>query len=328
MAIWEEVIDSKSKEFFESRQMQERGQKIHPTETSHYSKSAFKSYAGAVIEYNDIKLGAKIGSGGFGDIHSAKWNGKDVAVKKLRVQRVSRKRLDQFVDEIKVFCQLQHNNIVEFYGACIKTPNLCIVMELMEESLYDKLHINEHQFTIKNKMFMVKEMSSGMEYLHSMGVAHCDVKSKNVLLSIFDENEIQVKLTDFGLSLMKNDTETTTSSKETLVRDIGTPRYSAPEVLRGELLDQKAMKIADVYSFGLLVHELFTEEEPFSDLNLHQLREHVGNKGKTLSLPLFQQDESDKKMLILAGILRRCWLVAEKRPNMDTICKELSTIHI
>lgn len=323
MAIWEQVRESKANEYNENSQPD---QVKNPIERSFHSQDPLKAYNGAVIEFDQIKIGEKIGSGGFGDIHSAKWDGKDVAVKKLRVQRVSKKRLDQFVDEIKVFYQLEHKNIVKFHGACIKTPNLCIVMELMEDSLFDKLHVNEHQFSINNKLFMVKEMSCGLQYLHSKEVAHCDIKSKNVLISIFGEDKIEVKFSDFGLSLMKQDTETTTSSKGNVVRNLGTPRYSAPEVLRGDLLDRRAMKFADVYSFSLVIHEVFTEEEPFGDLNIHQLREHVGNKGKRLPLDFFQQDPTDEKMVVVADILQRCWVQPEKRPSINEISNHLTKL--
>ncbi len=60
----------------------------------------------------------KIGHGGFGDVYFAKWQGTVVAVKKLRVQRVSKKRLKQFEDELYIFKKLDHPNIVKMIGAC------------------------------------------------------------------------------------------------------------------------------------------------------------------------------------------------------------------
>ncbi|XP_033110195.1 dual specificity protein kinase splB-like [Anneissia japonica] len=258
-------------------------------------RSPFEWYEGPVIQFNDLQIGKIIGHGGFGDVHHAKLKGKEVAVKKLRVQRVSQRKLSQFEEEVRVFCKLQHKNIITFYGACITTPNLCIVMEFMEGSLYDKLHIEQHQFSVKDQKFIAMEIADGLVYLHSENVAHCDMKPTNVLINVGDDiDKHEVKITDFGLSKMKNYADSSRSARaEDLVKEVGTPRYSAPEVLRGEFLDTKGMMFADVYSFGLVMFEIFSGEEAFDDYNAHQLKKHIGNgdhkpdvAGLELSRPL------------------------------------------
>ena len=311
LRVWEQQKDLKNEKYTREGNVQRNESR---------PKTPLASYCGTVIQFQDLKIEEKerIGHGGFGDIFAGKWQGKIVAIKKLRVQRVSKKRLEQFEEEVNVFCRLSHKNIITFYGACIKTPNLCMVMELMSGSLYDKIHIEDFQFTNINKSFIANEIARGLEYLHSQEVAHCDIKSTNILIDIFNQDTFYVKITDFGLSLMKKDVESSTS---TLVSGIGTPKYSAPEILRGDPLNLDAMKMADVYSFGLVVHEIFSEEEPFEDLNIHQLRTQVGYGNTAPALEIFR----NKLDASLISLMENCW--SRKPTNRPTMTKALLTLN-
>ena len=313
LKFWEQ--ERKAKEC--SRQKETRGSAPNDSTTQ---SGRFETYKGAVINYEDLSFEETepIGHGAFGDIFCAKWKDIVVAVKKLRVQRVSRKRLSQFEEEVNVFSRLSHKNVIIFYGACIKTPKLCMVMELMSGSLYDKIHFEECQFTNEKKIFISKEIACGLKYLHSQDVAHCDIKTTNVLVNIFNNGDINVKLTDFGLSMMKNDIESTTSS---LVANVGTPRYSAPEILRGESLSLSQMKMADIYSFGLVLYEIAFEEEPFEGLNIHQLRTQVGYGNK---IPEFDDSGIGNNFVTL---MKTCWFrQPECRPTTGAALTHLTEI--
>ncbi|CAL1543105.1 unnamed protein product [Lymnaea stagnalis] len=290
----------------------------HPHE--HTSRLIKDKYKGNVIDYGELKIADKIGHGGFGDVFTAEWLEDElVAVKKLRVQRVSKKRLEQFEDEINVYCQLEHENIVRFLGASIVPPNLAIVMEYMDMSLYDALHLLQVDFTNDDKINITRHVANGMAYLHDNDIAHCDLKTQNVLLnnvpgndSTDDKQPVLAKITDFGLSKIKSDGETNTSSPAT--RHVGTPLYSAPEVLRGELLNTDALMKADVYSLGLVILELVTEETAFEDLTLRQLEVQVGEKGL--------KPDSSRDLTIDPRFLReleQCWHSdPNKRPSSKT----------
>ena len=132
-------------------------------------------------------------------------------------------------------------------------------------------------------------------YLHDdRKIAHCDIKSENILL---DSNDV-VKIGDFGLSTMKNITETTQSVPQA---GQGTPRYSAPEVLRGDLLSKSQLFPTDIYSLAIVVFEVIVEEEPFDGLNLKQLERHVGNGD------LRPISENTAINLSVKVLLDRCW---------------------
>ncbi|XP_033728085.1 uncharacterized transmembrane protein DDB_G0289901-like [Pecten maximus] len=263
------------------------------------STELLQSYRGEIIRSEELDMGEKIGHGGFGDIYCAKWRGTVVAVKKLRVQRVSQKRLQDFTSEIKIFCTLDHPNIVQFLGACCVTPNIAIVMEFMEGCLFQMLHMDEDiSLTEDDKLSIIIQISRGLEYLHWNNIAHCDVKSQNVLMASGEAGYI-AKITDFGLSMMRNNSDTS-STRQDQVRNIGTPRYSAPEVLRGELLDRAAMMRADVYSLGLVIFEVISEDEPFDSLNAKQIERYVGNGDEK---PVFGSDVEEN----VEEDVKLCW---------------------
>ncbi|OWF51578.1 Serine/threonine-protein kinase CTR1 [Mizuhopecten yessoensis] len=260
-----------------------------------------KSYRGEKIEFDELDMRKKIGHGGFGDIYCAKWKGTVVAVKKLRVQRVSKKRLQEFTSEVQVFCALDHPNIVKFIGACCVTPNIAIVMEFMESCLFQILHMSadsDATLTEDNKLSIIIQISRGLAYLHEKNIAHCDIKSQNVLMDSREGGYV-AKITDFGLSMMRNSSDTSSTAHDQ-VRNIGTPRYSAPEVLRGELLDRAAMMRADVYSLGLVVFEIISDDEPFDSLDAKQIERYVGNGEER---PVFGSDIDEN----VEENVKTCW---------------------
>lgn len=242
-----------------------------------------------IINFSDLSLGDKIGTGGFGDVHVGIWKGNQVAIKKLRVQRVSQAKKKQFEDEVFSFSKLDHPYIVKFYGACVETPNLAIIMEFLPDgSLYDNLHIEEIQFEDSQKHQFICDAFSALAYLHSKSMVHRDIKSKNIMLC---DNKTHCKLVDFGLVLKD---ETAANSTTTVHGFAGTEKYCANEVLEGQKLSVTQLKIADVYSLALTSVELLTEKEPFDGLNIHQIRKAKSNGDMPslagFSIPASMQD--------------------------------------
>lgn len=232
-----------------------------------------------VILFDDLKLGDKIGGGGFGDVHVALWQGHQVAVKKLRVQRVSQTKKKQFEDEVRSISDLDHPHVVKFYGACIAPPNLAIVMEFLPDgSLYDNLYYyDDVQFDEKTKNQFIWDALSALVYIHSMNMVHRDIKSRNVMLC---SGKTHCKLADFGLAL-KDDTETNASGANHCFA--GTEKYCPKEVIEGQWLKVDQLKRVDVYSLALTIVELLTEIEPYEGYNIHQIRKAIKD-GETPSM--------------------------------------------
>ncbi|XP_045184698.2 uncharacterized protein LOC123542769 [Mercenaria mercenaria] len=167
-------------------------------------QAVLEDYVGKNIPFSDLTLHKKIGHGGFGDVYFGHCFNSVVAIKKLKETKLSPKEINNFAMEIMNFCSLEHPNIVKFIGACTEVPNICIVMEYMQMSLYEAIHVrNDVDFTDTERTSIVKQTCNGVKYLHASRIAHCDLKSLNILLN-YEEGELyEVKITDFGLSMVK-----------------------------------------------------------------------------------------------------------------------------
>jgi len=163
--------------------------------------------------------------------------------------------------------------------------------------------------------FMV-DVARGMEYLHSQGVIHRDLKPGNVLVSSVDPNaEVLCKISDFGES-RKGLADTQTM---TMTRGIGTPYYMAEEMLRG---DNKYTRAVDVYSYGIMGAELWNERMPYIEKDFetpYAFMQYVMSGGR----PEIREDCPQA----LAKLFVRCWASdKQERPSFTSIVKDLNQI--
>ena len=137
---------------------------------------------------------------------------------------------------------------------------------------------------------------TGMEYLHAKKVAHRDFKSLNVLMSTTRDGQPVAKIADFGISKDSSPGNTKVQTK-TLVNPLGTPAWSAPEVLRHTPnLDPYS---ADVWSFGVVVWEVVTREVPWAGCDLFAIMNEIGNNGLSPTMP-------DNAPAELASLYKSC----------------------
>jgi len=210
-----------------------------------------------LLQPKDVIMTKKVGAGAFGEVFKGTCMGELVAVKTMI--DVTEANVREFKAEIVLTATLRHPNIVNFVGACWGKELMCLVLEWVAKgSLRDLLESSGSDLRWDDPLLrLATDVARGMNYLHNRQyydereentlkcILHRDLKPDNALVSDYTA----AKLADFGTSRAKGEEDVTMTA-------VGTPLYVAPEIARGELYDEKV----DVYSFGLTLLEMSTEE--------------------------------------------------------------------
>ena len=266
-----------------------------------------------IINHKDIILDDKIGSGGFGDVYKAKWTGQDVAVKKLHMKNMSSESEREFKHETSIWKKLSHPNIVTLFGICVKPDPYCMVMRYKPMgSLYKLLHSQTKEIPWSSRKTLAIDIASALLYLHKKNIQHRDLKSLNVLVSKQDE-KLRASLTDFGLSVVKQETATTT--KIGAQQSSGTLLWMAPELLRG----RSCSKASDIYAYGMVLWELVTRKQPFKGVHSGAIRGLIKDGDlDCLEIPTGTPSE-------ISNLIKQCWnLKPNLRPSAQQILDQLN----
>ena len=137
----------------------------------------------------------------------------------------------------------RHRNILQFYGACTKPPNLAIVTAFCDgDSLYDMIHGNESWLSKvqadagKNAYHIAQQVTVAMQYLHKKcNIIHRDLKSNNIFIEQTDASQSRVQIGDFGLALLncakKKKSQGAATSQGSVV-------WMAPEIIKMKSTDE------------------------------------------------------------------------------------------
>jgi len=183
-------------------------------------------------------------------------SGAAVALKIPHVQFESDIVFSQrFEREVEVGQRLDHPNIVKVLKPRVQT-RIYLPMEYVEGKSLRALLKEKEPLPTERALDIARQVCGALEYLHSQGVVHRDVKPENILITASG----QAKLLDFGIALVASERRLTWTG---FSNALGTPDYMAPEQVRGRRGDPRT----DVYAVGLMLYEMLTCNLPYDSPN-------------------------------------------------------------
>jgi serine/threonine-protein kinase len=212
----------------------------------------------------NYKILEKLGVGGQGTVYKATDGklGRTVVVKVLPAELTAREaNLRRFEREARLASSLDHPNICTIFDLDEAEGHHFIAMQYVEGRNVRQL-VGGHPLELKSALLIGIQVTDALAAAHSRGIIHRDIKSGNVMVTPSG----QVKILDFGLAKLLDDTDDD-SSRSTIHRtdltEIGVPygtaTYAAPEQARGDRVDKRA----DIFSTGVLLYEMLTGTWPF-----------------------------------------------------------------
>ena len=200
----------------------------------------------------------KIGEGGMAEVWEGRHNLLDTrtAVKFLLPEFVRNKELqERFLNEGKRQAQLQHPNIVPALDFFQLEGRSYLVMRYVDgESLETRLEKHRAALTLQDIHTISWDVASALDYAHSLGVVHRDVKPANMLI----DRSGSTLLMDFGIAKALREERSVTLTGTSM----GTPDYMSPE----QIVDPKRVDArSDIYSFGCVLYAMFAGQPPFSE---------------------------------------------------------------
>lgn len=262
-----------------------------------------------------LRIGKLLGKGYYGEVHKALLNGAlSMAVKSLK--NVSDEAAE-LLKEAEAMAGFRHPNVAEFIGAVKGSPFLLVLRYYEYGSLENLLKKKEKFTTTDAKILLARNIARGMEAIALHGFVHRDLASRNVLI----DAELQPKVSDFGLSRKKTtDSDSKPAYYYVPSHDAKLPiRWSSPE----GYFEQKFSEKSDVWSFGMLLFEIFAEGEvPYQNLNNQQVIGKLANH----ELPpqpflVFYPD-------LIYGFQNLCWQKdAHLRPTFSQTVKHFGNLY-
>ena len=231
------------------------------------NKKKKKAPSHQISKISEYKIEGTIGQGAYGKVKDAKHiaSNESVAIKFVEKNKLIRAGDGERMEtEMKIISSLNHPNILKAYEIFEDEKYYYIVMEKPGKGDLFNYICNKHRLTIKESTYIYYQIVNAIDYLHRNNVVHRDMKPENVMLT----DDMIVKLGDFGLSsYFKN-----LDSK--LGTNCGSPCYSAPEMLKGNMYKPAPI---DIWGIGIIFYCMICGQLPFEDDNQDALYRKVVN---------------------------------------------------
>lgn len=208
-----------------------------------------------MIEKKDLEIMEFISEGSFGAIYKAMWNNQIIALKKFNTS-MTLEGMRSIAREINAYRSISHKYIVKYYGVCIDSDFIGIILEYFSKGkIFDTLHKGGFNLTYELRLRMCTQLAEVMNYLHEdKKLVHRDLKTSNIL---FDD-EYNIKVCDFGKTMKLSDNGTVI-----LEDNGGSIGYMAPECfIEGNAITEKS----DMWGLSCCFIEIFSNQVPFQNI--------------------------------------------------------------
>ena len=217
--------------------------------------------AGRVIA-GRYRLLDQLGQGGMGAVFRAEQLSlkRTIAVKLLRPDITADPTLlRRFHAEAEVVAKLSHPNTVNIYDFGHDADGtLFIAMELIDGRSLRSVIQREAPLALPRALAIAAQVAASLADAHAHAIVHRDLKPDNVMLADRGRERDVVRVLDFGIAKLRDDTRATRAAMTQQGDMLGTPQYMAPEQIRAEAIDGRT----DVYALGCLLYEMVTGRLP------------------------------------------------------------------
>lgn len=230
-----------------------------------------------------------LGEGSYGKVYKIVEIGTNNvrAIKEIKKNKRNKMEHEKIKKEIDILKKLDHPNILKIFEFYESEDYYYIVTEFCEGGeLFDKITKYKH-FSEKIAAFVIKQLLSAVRYCHENSIIHRDLKPENILLET-NNDSFNIKVIDFGTGeIFKN--------CKFLHKQIGTPYYIAPEVLKNEYNEK-----CDIWSCGVILYILLSGSPPFYGKNDEEIYASVTIAKFSFKQKIWAQISDNAKNLIKA----------------------------